>query len=184
MKDVSMEELCRSLKEHKQLLEILGYRLDIDDNVIPLHNTIKIYKDTKIVGSLTHKDKNMYWLKEKNEVLANENINNMRFSQVPKYNKKPVFHLILDDAKFRCSCYNIFNKNYIAIENKKIRIKKFKDFIKIEMKNNEKIEFAVYYPDRVDNNLEYTDRINATLGNNAIDNIESYYSNKKIKVKK
>lgn len=185
MKDVSLEEFVHSLEEHNKLLKILGYHLDVIPNTVPLHEEIKIYKDDKIVGTLTHKDKNMYWLKEKKEVLANENISAMRFSQIPKYNKKPVFHLVVNDGKFRMNCYNIFNKNYIAFENKKIKIKKFADFIKIEVRNEEeKIKYTVFYPDRTDSNEDYNQEINKIFGHDVIGDIESYYNKAKVRTKK
>lgn len=181
MKDVSLEQIAYSLEEHKLLLKMLGYKLDVLSGSIPLHEDILIYKDDKEVGTLTHKDKNMYWLKEKNEILANENIDNMRFSQVPKYNKKPVFHLILNDGKLKINCYNIFNKNYIAFENNKFKLKKFKDFIKIEVKDD---RFNILYPNRVDTNEEYTTKVNKIFGYDVISSIESYYEKNKVKVKK
>ena len=181
MKNVSLEEIARSLDEHEQMLKMLGYRLDIIRGTIPLHENIAIYRDEKEVGVLTHKDKNMYWLREKGEVLANENINNMRFSQVPKYNKKAVFHLIINDGKLKINCYNIFNKNYIALENEKFKFKKFKDFIKIEVIED---KFNILYPNRIDNNEEYTTTVNKIFGYDVISNIESYYGKTKVKTKK
>lgn len=174
-----MEEIIRMLKEHRELLRILGYDLNIKGENIQLTNNIQIIRNNEMIGNIYFKEENLYWLREKKALLANDKIENIRLSSNPNKNIRIVFHVTILDNKFRCNCYNLVKRNYIALENKKIKFKKHTDYIKIEVKDNElKPKYIINYPDRENKSQEIDNEINRILGFNVIDNIENYYKDK------
>ena len=48
-----MERLLETVKEIGRLIDLLGYSLDIEKDSLPLYENANIYKDNKIVGSLS-----------------------------------------------------------------------------------------------------------------------------------
>lgn len=176
-----MEDIIKTLNEIKNMLKMLGYEIDLQDNEIPLYKHILVTRDSKKAGSIIIKEKNLYWLNENGELLANENINGIRFNQIPKKNVKTVINVIINDRHFRCNCYNLVKRNYVGIENKKIKLKYHPEYMNITIKDE---NYIIYYPNRLDTSNEYSDKLNKIFGYDVISNIESYYANNKTKVKR
>ena len=162
-----MEDIIKTLNEIKNMLKMLGYEIDLHDNEIPLYKHILITR--------------LYWLNENGELLANENINGIRFNQIPKKNVKTVINITINDDKFKCNCYNLIKKNYVGLENKKIKLKFHPEYMNITLKDD---NFIIYYPNRLDTSNKHSDQLNKIFGFDIISNIESYYEKNKTKVKK
>jgi len=176
-----MEDIIKTLNEIKNMLKMLGYEIDLHDNEIPLYKHILITRDSMKAGSIIIKDKNLYWLNENGELLANEKINGIRFNQIPKKNVKTVINITINDDKFKCNCYNLIKKNYVGLENKKIKLKFHPEYMNITLKED---NFTIYYPNRLDTSNKHSDKLNNIFGYDVISSIESYYANNKTKVKK
>lgn len=176
-----MEDIIKTLNEIKNMLKMLGYEMNIQDNEVPLHKQIAIFRDSKNIGSVIIDNKNLYWLNENNETLVNENLEKMRFNSIPKKNVKTVINVIINDRHFRCNCYNLVKRNYVGIENKKIKLKYHPEYMNITIKDE---NYIIYYPNRLDTSNEHSDQLNKIFGYDVISNIESYYANNKTKVKR
>lgn len=181
-----MDEIMRTLEEHRELLEILGYELNLKNkNYMIFFNNIQIIRNNKMLGNIYIKEENLKWLKENKVTLANERIECIRLNSDPRKNTRVVFHVTILDNNFRCNCYNLEKRNYIALENKKIKIKKHTDYIKIEVRDKElKPKYIVNYPDRDNKSSKIDTEINNIFGFNVINNIENYYKNKTKQLKK
>ncbi|MBO5183043.1 MAG: hypothetical protein J6B64_01460 [Bacilli bacterium] len=101
-----MNEILETLDGHKNLLELLGYTLDLKKGEIPLYKPANILSNGKVVGKLSIERLNLYYLKKDEKYVGNMDLNCMCFGKDKEKNTKTMVHIILNDKKVNIDCYN------------------------------------------------------------------------------
>ena len=172
MRKIYIEDIEKCLNQHMELLKMVGYSTIGEEYALSMFE-LGIIKNDKVVGRISMKRENLSWLKNDKKILANENYDNALEDETVFGTY--MFHTVINDEKFKCDCYNIIGKDFIAFKNNKITIEKATDFSKIKYDDNN-TKFIVNYPDRKDNDEFYNNIINNSFGYDVIENIESYYN--------
>lgn len=143
-----MEKLYKIINMQKELLEILGYNLDLKENEIPLFNGIDIKKNDKIVGSLNILNKNMYYL-DKNGYYIGNKTKHTRYSRDKEKNMHTMCHVRIDDGNMYFDCFNgIKNKSVDSnIDNNIVKLSN-SAYTLLKTLKEEKEDTSISYSDK------------------------------------
>ena len=127
-----MENLVEfTLKEHAMILDALGYSIDLDINQIPYNDQAYIYKEYKIVGTLSVEERNMFYLFRDNRIVGNKDLSQINFNKRKSKNIRTLIHVRLFDKKLKINCFNMLisdeRLNVTLTDNKFIEITKYID---------------------------------------------------------
>lgn len=127
-----MENLVEfTLKEHAMILDELGYSIDLDINQIPYNDQAYIYKEDKIVGTLSVEERNMFYLFRDNRIVGNKDLSQINFNKRKSKNIRTLIHVRLFDKKLKINCFNMLisdeRLNVTLTDNKFIEITKYID---------------------------------------------------------
>ena len=136
-----------TLKEHVDLLNSLGYDIDlpIEDLIIKNEEYRKanIYYKDKGVGNIGLEERNLYYLYRDDRFIGNIDLNNINFSKRKNKNIRTLVHIRLFHGKLSLNCFNMLysigrsdsdDRTFISLsDNEKIIISKYMDDDNIEV---------------------------------------------------
>ncbi len=176
-----MQELLDVLYKHIELIELLGYKLDLKKGELPIFSPANILKDNKKVGTLFLERVNLYYLNLDRKFLGNMNLKDMKFSRKKEKNERIMFHTIIKDKNIDIDCYNaILQDENIQLLGKDINVSndciqylsdksqlyvyKHSNGVTVSYNDNS-IDISNY--DEI-KNTEIIKNINSIIGNNAL----------------
>lgn len=106
-----MEKLLSIIEAQRELLNFIGYDIDIKKGEIPLFESIDIKKGNTKAGTFDIKKSNLYYL-DKDGYLIGNIVKNPRYSREKEKNMHTMCHICIKDGKNKFDCYNgIKNKH-------------------------------------------------------------------------
>lgn len=124
-----MERLLETVKEIGRLIDLLGYSLGIEKDSLPLYENANIYKDNKIVGSLSLEKLKLFYMKATEKKVDNMHINKMNLDGYRGDKRIYFVHVVINDDNFNIDNYNcILNdkNNYVGLSNKSFSVRSTK----------------------------------------------------------
>ena len=136
-----------TLKEHIDLLNSLGYDIDlpIEDLIVKdeEYRKANIYYKDKGVGNIGLEERNLYYLYRDDRFIGNIDLNNINFSKRKNKNIRTLVHTRLFHGKLSLNCFNMLysigrsdsdDRTFISLsDNEKIIISKYMDDDNIEV---------------------------------------------------
>lgn len=136
-----MEKLLSIVESQRELLNFIGYDIDLKKGEIPLFEDINIKKGNINVGTFDIKKYNLYYLDNDGYLIGNI-IKNPRYSRDKEKNMHIMCHIKIKDEKNKFDCYNgiknkhtdknildrcavILNDNYILVKTSKEQTQDF-----------------------------------------------------------
>ena len=106
-----MEKLLSIIEVQRELLNFIGYDIDLKKGEIPLFESIDIKKGNTKVGTFDIKNSNLYYLDNDGYLIGNI-VQNPRYSREKEKNMHTMCHIYIKDGKNKFDCYNgIKNKH-------------------------------------------------------------------------
>ncbi len=196
-------EILETLMEHKKLLELLGYTLDLKTGEIPFYKSVNILSNDKVIGTLSIERTNLYFLKKDKKIVVNMDLNSIYFGKDKEKNTKTMFHTIIKDKKVNIDCYNgvvdcknDFSNRFLGLQGKNFWVTMRNGMIDHIGYNDSKISFKIdvlYLGIGIQtsdenmyvNNLtelketfnDVNDKFNNIVGNNLLENLINAVNN-------
>lgn len=131
-----MEKLLSIIEAQRELLNFIGYDIDIKKGEIPLFESIDIKKGNTKVGTFDIKKSNLYYL-DKDGYLIGNIVKNPRYSREKEKNMHTMCHICIKDGKNKFDCYNgiknkhsdrnILDRCAVMLNDEYILVKTFKE---------------------------------------------------------
>ena len=131
-----MEKLLSIIEAQRELLNFIGYDIDIQKGEIPLFESIDIKKGNTKVGTFDIKKSNLYYL-DKDRYLIGNIVKNPRYSREKEKNMHTMCHICIKDEKNKFDCYNgiknkhsdrnILDRCAVMLNDEYILVKTFKE---------------------------------------------------------
>ena len=131
-----MEKLLSIIEAQRELLNFIGYDIDIKKGEIPLFESMDIKKGNTKVGTFDIKKSNLYYL-DKDGYLIGNIVKNPRYSREKEKNMHTMCHICIKDGKNKFDCYNgiknkhsdrnILDRCAVMLNDEYILVKTFKE---------------------------------------------------------
>lgn len=131
-----MEKLLSIIEAQRELLNFIGYDIDLKKGEIPLFESIDIKKGNTKVGTFDIKKSNLYYLDKDGYFIGNI-VKNPRYSREKEKNMHTMCHICIKDGKNKFDCYNgiknkhsdrnILDRCAVMLNDEYILVKTFKE---------------------------------------------------------
>lgn len=142
-----MEKLLSIIESQRELLNFIGYDIDLKKGEIPLFESIDIKKGSMKVGTFDIKKTNLYYL-DKDGYLIGNIVKNPRYSRDKEKNMHTMCHIDIKDGKNRFDCYNgIKNKHTDKNILDRCAVMLNDNYILVKTSREQTQDFSVSYDD-------------------------------------
>ena len=140
-----MEKLLSIIEAQRELLNFIGYDIDIKKGEIPLFESIDIKKGNTKVGTFDIKKSNLYYLDKDGYFIGNI-VKNPRYSREKEKNMHTMCHIYIKDGKNKFDCYNgIKNKSTDKNILDRCAVMLNDDYILVKTFKEQKQDFSINY---------------------------------------
>ena len=140
-----MEKLLSIIEAQRELLNFIGYDIDLKKGEIPLFESIDIKKGNTKVGTFDIKKSNLYYLDKDGYFIGNI-VKNPRYSREKEKNMHTMCHIYIKDGKNKFDCYNgIKNKSTDKNILDRCAVMLNDDYILVKTFKEQKQDFSINY---------------------------------------
>lgn len=140
-----MEKLLSIIEAQRELLNFIGYDIDLKKGEIPLFESIDIKKGNTKVGTFDIKKSNLYYLDKDGYFIGNI-VKNPRYSREKEKNMHTMCHIYIKDGKNKFGCYNgIKNKSTDKNILDRCAVMLNDDYILVKTFKEQKQDFSINY---------------------------------------
>ena len=140
-----MEKLLSIIEAQRELLNFIGYDIDLKKGEIPLFESIDIKKGNTKVGTFDIKKSNLYYLDKDGYFIGNI-VKNPRYSREKEKNMHTMCHIYIKDGKNKFDCYNgIKNKSTDKNILDRCAVTLNDDYILVKTFKEQKQDFSINY---------------------------------------
>ena len=140
-----MEKLLSIIEAQRELLNFIGYDIDLKKGEIPLFESIDIKKSNTKVGTFDIKKSNLYYLDKDGYFIGNI-VKNPRYSREKEKNMHTMCHIYIKDGKNKFDCYNgIKNKSTDKNILDRCAVMLNDDYILVKTFKEQKQDFSINY---------------------------------------
>ena len=140
-----MEKLLSIIEAQRELLNFIGYDIDLKKGEIPLFESIDIKKGSTKVGTFDIKKSNLYYLDKDGYFIGNI-VKNPRYSREKEKNMHTMCHIYIKDGKNKFDCYNgIKNKSTDKNILDRCAVMLNDDYILVKTFKEQKQDFSINY---------------------------------------
>ena len=140
-----MEKLLSIIGAQRELLNFIGYDIDLKKGEIPLFESIDIKKGNTKVGTFDIKKSNLYYLDKDGYFIGNI-VKNPRYSREKEKNMHTMCHIYIKDGKNKFDCYNgIKNKSTDKNILYRCAVMLNDDYILVKTFKEQKQDFSINY---------------------------------------
>ena len=140
-----MEKLLSIIEAQRELLNFIGYDIDLKKGEIPLFESIDIKKGNTKVGTFDIKKSNLYYLDKDGYFIGNI-VKNPRYSREKEKNMHTMCNIYIKDGKNKFDCYNgIKNKSTDKNILDRCAVMLNDDYILVKTFKEQKQDFSINY---------------------------------------
>ena len=140
-----MEKLLSIIEAQRELLNFIGYDIDLKKGEIPLFESIDIKKGNTKDGTFDIKKSNLYYLDKDGYFIGNI-VKNPRYSREKEKNMHTMCHIYIKDGKNKFDCYNgIKNKSTDKNILDRCAVMLNDDYILVKTFKEQKQDFSINY---------------------------------------
>ena len=140
-----MEKLLSIIEAQRELLNFIGYDIDLKKGEIPLFESIDIKKGNTKVGTFDIKKSNLYY-HDKDGYFIGNIVKNPRYSREKEKNMHTMCHIYIKDGKNKFDCYNgIKNKSTDKNILDRCAVMLNDDYILVKTFKEQKQDFSINY---------------------------------------